>query len=147
MEGWKIGVVVVLVIIVIVIIFFWGGDMISSANWETFKVTVARKDDSHAYFGRGSDFGYVIDGVQGKVLNLRLGQKYRFDVEAPDHPFYIAEDPRGAGKSGGRCVESIDVPGTPVESGSITFTPAETGTLFYACCSHPFMGSRINVVA
>ena len=107
----------------------------------TFQVTVAEKTQQHPYYGKGSKFGYVIDGIEGKTLELYRGSTYKFDINAKGHPFMLSSDSVGGrGDQGDLFSGGV----TPTDSGIIEFTvPSDFPyTFYYVCQSHPYMGER-----
>jgi len=110
-------------------------------------VEVKKKTPRHPFYGKGSDKGYVINGVEGAELELKVGEKYLIKYQIsqfgqnrrfynnPEHPFYISTGPYGKGE--GRLSEDITKPTT------ISFD--RPGTFYYACSKHPYMGGVIFV--
>lgn len=111
-----------------------------------FTVSVATKDASHPYFNVGHTEGFVINGVQGQQLTLERGRKYLFQMDNVSfmHPFYITNDPVGAG-----ALEYGDgVTGNAATGNAVLeFTPTAFApdTLYYQCQNHPNMGWRILI--
>ena len=116
--------------------------------YKTFVVRVATKTEAHPEFGKGSENGYTIDGVEGATLTLLPGQTYRFnqaDASNSEHPlrFYKGRTKIGA------YLKDVTAFGTPGIHGaftqiSIPLTDAHT-PLYYQCSVHHFMGGRIDV--
>jgi hypothetical protein len=110
-----------------------------------FAVIEATKDETHPFFGKGNPLGFVINGVQGRVLTLVRGKTYTFNVSTgPMHDFYISKGPQGWG--GGTLTEGVD--GNFTYQGSVTFSPsaATPDIVYYACRNHQFMGGEIRIV-
>ncbi|MES1982788.1 MAG: hypothetical protein V4443_09975 [Pseudomonadota bacterium] len=110
-----------------------------------FEVRVATKDQSHPQYNKGSQVGFVVNGVQGQPLILVRGKTYTFNVDTPAmHDFYITEDPVGAGP--GALTQGVT--GNFTYKGVVTFKPtAETPDLvYYNCRNHKNMGGEIHVV-
>jgi len=110
-----------------------------------FTVTSATKDKTHPYYGKGTDTGFVINGVQGGSLVLVRGKTYTFDVETGVmHDFYLATRAIGWGSS----TLTEGVKGNFTYKGIVTFTPtaATPDTVYYACRNHKYMGGEIHVV-
>ena len=115
---------------------------------KTFVVRVATKTSAHPEFGKGSENGYTIDGVEGDTLTLLPGQTYRFnqsDASNSGHPlrFFRKRTKIGA------YLKDVTAFGTPGIHGaftqiSIPLTDAQT-PLYYQCSVHHFMGGRIDV--
>jgi hypothetical protein len=110
-----------------------------------FTVTSATKDKTHPQYGKGSDTGFVVNGVQGGALVLVRGKTYTFDVETGVmHDFYLATKPVGWGAA--TLIKGVQ--GQFTYKGVVTFTPAaETpDTVYYACRNHKYMGGEIHIV-
>ena len=110
----------------------------------TFSITIATKNMTHPNFGQGSAVGLVVDGVQGAVLNLTIGQTYMFNVNTPTHPVYFTTDAVGGLTFPGR------IPGVTndqITNGVMTFTPDNTLPLqfFYQCGVHDSMGWEVRL--
>src|SRR5215469_14386566 len=74
---------------------------------------------------------WIINGQSNPTLTVVRGTTYAFDVNAPDHPFYIKTAPiNGTGSTWDEGVTN-----NGLETGTLTFTvPADApGTLFYQC--------------
>lgn len=123
-----------------------GGTAPYSSTWTgpSFGVTVDNKNSSHPYFGSGSGFGFVIDGVQGRELTLVRGVTYSFNINNPGHPMYISTDVDGAGL--GEVTDGVT--GSQTDFGTLTFTPNANhpNLLYYQCFNHQNMGWQINIV-
>lgn len=110
-----------------------------------FTVTSATKDKTHPYYGKGTDTGFVVNGVQGGSLVLVRGKTYTFDIETGVmHDFYLATKAIGWGAS----TLTEGVKGNFTYKGIVTFTPtaATPDTVYYACRNHKYMGGEIHVV-
>jgi hypothetical protein len=119
-------------------------DTINIQNGANFGVTFGTKTSSHPLFGQGNPNGYIIDGVEAKVLNLTRGINYSFNVLAPTHPFFIASNITGGNLN---FIVTNGQTGAPTQNGTVTFTPNQThpSVLYYPCQFHPFMGYIINI--
>ena len=120
-------------------------DDAAQATPADFTVTSATKDKTHPYYGKGTDTGFVINGVQGGSLVLVRGKTYTFDVETGVmHDFYLATRAIGWGSS----TLTEGVKGNFTYKGIVTFTPtaATPDTVYYACRNHKYMGGEIHVV-
>lgn len=155
-SGWIWAITIIIIVVVLLLLWLWAwpacegcvsGRGAEPRQVKIFHVTVEEKDKSHPNYGRGSKFGYVIDGVQGQALVLEAGKLYRFIVRSVDHPFYIGESEKGNKDSEGECRGNIEVTGTPTESGSFPFIPTTDmpQPLYYSCCNHDYMGSSITI--
>ena len=118
------------------------------APTKTFVVKVATKTSAHPEFGKGSELGYTIDGVEGATLSLLPGQTYRFnqaDATNSTHPLRLY---KGRTKIGAylRDVTSFGTPGMHGAFTQVTIPLTDPHTpLYYQCSVHPFMGGKINV--
>ncbi len=141
-------IIVVIVLIVWLMSVSWGNKVVVTTE-EVFisepiiNVTVVRKDQTHPFYNQGSEFGYAINGKQGATLVLKSGQSYTFNINAPDHPFYLSTSKVGDNNA----ASNIGVPGTPLEMGTFTWTPnSETPQpLWYQCATHEYMGGRVQI--
>ena len=111
----------------------------------TFQLVAETKDASHPYFGRGSDMGFVTDGVPGKELVLTRGVTYTFSLDTGVmHDFYFTTSPVGRGA--GTLTEGIT--GQFIFKGDAIFTPTANtpAVVYYECRNHAYMGGKIHVV-
>ncbi len=111
-----------------------------------FNVAVQTKTAAHPYFGQGSAFGYVVDGVQGRELTLTRGTTYTFAVDTAGHPFYITTSAVGGPGAPGEVTEGVG--NSQTDDGVLSFTPtaATPDQLYYQCALHPNMGWQIDIV-
>ncbi len=110
-----------------------------------FVVRSAPKDPSHPYYGVGSKFGFLVNGVPGKELVLVRGKTYTFKVNTDvKHDFYLSLSRTGWGAA----TYSKGVDGNFTYNGIVTFTPdaSTPDTLYYQCRNHKNMGGVIHVV-
>lgn len=86
---------------------------------------------------------WTINGQANPTLSLVRGQTYSFDVNAPDHPFFIKTAPLNG--SGSTWDEGVANNG--LETGTLSFTvPADApATLFYQCGIHSAMTGTIRI--
>ncbi len=117
----------------------------AQASTTEFTVTSATKTN-HPYTGKGVEWGYVIDGVQGAELTLTRGVTYTFRINAPLHPFYLTADPAGGPSDKGEY--AVGVTGSKTQKGVFTFTPGAStpSLLYYQCAAHPYMGWKIHIL-
>ncbi|MFN0190288.1 MAG: hypothetical protein ACKVQV_16440 [Bacteroidia bacterium] len=122
-----------------------------TVSWDTinqqgpiFAVTTASKTAAHPYFGVGFPVGYVLDGIQGKELNLTKGVNYTFNGTFPGHPFHVTSS-----TAGGSFANEVfsGVTNSQLQGGAMVFTPNNThaALLYYMCGVHLNMGWRINI--
>ena len=108
-----------------------------------FNVTVDNKSENHPFFEKGSSMAYVIDGVSGKTLYLIRGRTYKFNVNAPGHPFYFTRDSTGGPGFPGSLMGDVK----PTDSGTIIYNVPNDfpSSSFYQCGAHPKMGGYVKV--
>lgn len=119
----------------------------ASNAYHTIVTTVAAKTTAHIYFGVGSGNGYLLDGIEGPFLNLKVGNTYRFDQAAASnsgHPlrFYFDVNKVTQYSTG------VTTSGTPGSAGAYTqIVVSETtpNILYYQCSVHANMGSRSDL--
>ena len=115
---------------------------------KTFVVKVATKTSAHPEFGKGSEKGYTIDGVEGATLSLLPGKTYRFsqaDATNNGHPLRIYKKRTKIGTYT-RDVVSFGTPGIHGAFTQVTIPLSDPLTpLHYQCTVHAFMGGQINV--
>lgn len=113
-------------------------------NGPMFSVTTANKNATHPYFGVGFPVGYVLDGIQGKELNLTRGVNYTFSGTFPGHPFHITTS-----AAGGSFLNEVTsgVTNSQLQGGAMVFTPNAThpALLYYMCGVHLNMGWKANI--
>lgn len=110
-----------------------------------FNVVTADKDQTHPYYGQGSEIGFVVNGVQGRSLVLVRGKSYTFKVDTEVmHDFYLSTNAKGWGIG----TLTAGVEGNFTYKGVVTFKPtAETPDLvYYGCRNHKYMGGEIHIV-
>ena len=78
--------------------------------------------------------------ISGPTLHLKIGETITFNVDAPNHPFYI-KTAQGIGTND--LVTGITNNGTT--SGTISWTPTTAGTYYYQCSLHSEMNGTIIV--
>ena len=127
-----------LLIILVVVIATVLVIQIGSTN---FKVTFGPKSSSNPFAGLGSQDGFLINGVSGKVLNLTRGMNYTFN-NTTDIPFYFTTNP------GGGPGNAFQVTGTPdpfSKSKMIVNFPAGTPEVIYYASTedNEFQGGTI----
>ena len=121
----------------------------------TFTITVASKTTAHPYYGDGSSNAYVVDGIQGPMLNLAgfdattANSEYFYKFDQADssnsgHPlrFYLDADKTTEYTTG------VTTSGTPGNAGAHTTIQINEETprvLYYQCSSHALMGNYIVI--
>jgi hypothetical protein len=88
---------------------------------------------------------WIINGQSSPPLSLVRGKTYAFDVNAPDHPFFIKTAP----VNGNGSTWDEGVTNNGLETGTLSFTvPADApSTLFYQCGIHSAMTGTIQVTS
>ncbi len=93
------------------------------------------------------------------VVTLNVGQRYRFIIDSPGHPFYITTNFNGGGignKPSTSLIGMIEIPietaeskgNVGIEKGILVWTPKKEHaqmTLYYQCNYHKRMGNEIKV--
>jgi hypothetical protein len=119
----------------------------ASNAYHTIVTTVAAKTSAHIYFGTGSGNGYLLDGIEGPFLNLKVGNTYRFDQSAASnsgHPLRFYYDVNKVTQFS----TGVTTSGTPGNAGAYTqIVVSETtpNILYYQCSVHANMGSRSDL--
>jgi tetratricopeptide (TPR) repeat protein len=109
-----------------------------------FTITVEKKSPRHPNYGRGSEIGFVVDGVPGEELVLTRGVTYVFHVRTNvQHDFYFSTSPMGRGA--GTVTDGIRGQFTYI--GDVSFTPSASTpeVLYYECRNHAYMGGKIHI--
>lgn len=98
-----------------------------------FNYTVTAAADNSAY---------LIDGVANPPLDLQSGNTYVFNVQAPNHPFWIKTD-RILGEG---SAYDFQVTGNGATQGNVTITLplGPVPKLFYQCAHHLAMGASLT---
>jgi hypothetical protein len=116
-------------------------------TYHTIVTTVAAKTSAHIYFGTGSANGYLLDGIEGPFLSLKVGNTYRFDQAAASnsgHPLRFYYDVNKVTQFS----TGVTTSGTPGNAGAYTqIVVSETtpNILYYQCSVHANMGSRSDL--
>jgi hypothetical protein len=86
---------------------------------------------------------FTINGSENPSLTLQRGKSYTFNVNSPEHPFYlmVKQDTNAAN------AYSNGVTGNGTEAGTLTFAvPAGApDTLYFDCGVHPAMTGTITI--
>ena len=101
---------------------------------EHIDVTVAPNDN-------GSGNVYVINGVQKKSLELKIGKSYKF-VHSPDHPLRFSETDDGTHSGGSEYANNVVISDGATIISVNSRTPT---TLYYYCDLHSGMGGDITI--
>ena len=101
---------------------------------ETITVSVEPNDN-------GSGNVYVIDGVQKKSIELKVGTTYTFN-HSSSHPFRFSQTSNGTHEGGSEYTDGV----TKSSGVTIIEVTASTATsLYYYCSLHSGMGGSITV--
>jgi len=86
---------------------------------------------------------YIVDGIEGKELKLYRGNKYTFNIDAENHPFYISKSSFGMGLS----AVTSGISENFIENGKLIFEPNITtpDTVYYSSEFDSNMGGKINI--
>ena len=150
----KIVTISIIIICIIIIIYVYSScdDEINDLNLSMcpteFFISVDKKVPDHVFAHKGSNYGFTINGINGRPLTLKVNVKYLFNINTPFHPFYFTESPEGNGSN----ILSLGVFNIPIESGNVTFiiTPRQyekykDKVIYYGCYNHPFMGGCVRL--
>lgn len=110
-----------------------------------FVITAKKKDESHPFFGKGHQMGFLVNNEPGKEIILERGKTYYLDVATdPMHDVYISLKDIGWGST----PYSDGIEGMYTYKGTITIKPDDKtpDELFYSCRNHPYMGGKIHVI-
>ena len=111
----------------------------------TFLVVTEHKTSNHPDFGKGSEHGFTVNGVQGKEIVVYRGEEYTFRVDTGvKHDFYFTTNPAGWGTA----AYSEGVTGQFTYAGDVKLKPnvATPDVLYYQCRNHKNMGGKIYVL-
>ncbi|NCW11126.1 MAG: hypothetical protein EBW43_04035 [Proteobacteria bacterium] len=101
---------------------------------ETITVSVEPNDN-------GSGNVYVIDGVQKKSLELKVGTTYTFN-HSSSHPFRFSQTSNGTHDGGNEYMNGV------TKSSGVTTIEVTSNTptnLYYYCSLHSGMGGSITI--
>ncbi len=113
-------------------------------------VNVTMKTKRNPSFDIGSAQTFTINGKEGQILNLHVGDAYTFTNNAScEYPFYISTSSVGAGA--GVVSDGVTYSNGPqvCNGSSLIFTPTnqQSGQLYYyQCLKQPNMGYKINII-
>ena len=104
----------------------------------SYNILVVASSNSD-YTLTGSDRSGTVDGYDAPIT-INVGDTLNFDVNAPDHPFYIktAQEP-------GTGYQVSNVTNNGTTGGVVSWTPTTTGTYYYQCSVHSGMYGTITV--
>jgi len=117
-------------------------------------ITVAQKTANHPNFNVGDAMGYVVDGVEGAVIELEAQQTYKITVQnvACDYALYFTSSAVGGSNSVGELF-GIGTPAiryvcndTSYAVESFYFTPISAQTFFYQSRYRPSVGFQVVVI-
>ena len=121
----------------------------SSSAAITYTVTVASKTSAHPYFGVGSSLGYLINGIESPIIEIKgndTSKPYHYKFDQSDssnsgHPLLFYNN---VGKTT-QFTTGVTTNGTPGSSGAYTMIAVDSQTpniLYYQCSSHANMGNH-----
>ena len=121
----------------------------SSSAAITYTVTVASKTSAHPYFGVGSSLGYLINGIESPIIEIKgndTSKPYHYKFDQSDssnsgHPLLFYNN---VGKTT-QFTTGVTTNGTPGSSGAYTMIAVDSQTpniLYYQCSSHGNMGNH-----
>ena len=121
----------------------------SSSAAITYTVTVASKTSAHPYFGVGSSNGYLINGIESPIIEIKgndTSKPYHYKFDQSDssnsgHPLLFYNN---VGKTTGFST-GVTTNGTPGQAGAYTMIAVDSQTpniLYYQCSSHANMGNH-----
>jgi len=129
-----------------------------------FNVSIALKTPAHPYFGQGSSWGWVINGVEGPNLVLELGRTYTFNISSTcAHRFLITDiaEPGQLLPGGGVPIFTGDADDNGLlyanvlrnrgcryynQEMAVIVDENLGNVIFYQCDFHVLMGAAITIV-
>ena len=105
---------------------------------QTYSISVSAQNSSD-YILSGNDRNGTLTG-NDPTLILKVGDTINFDVDAPEHPFYLKTL---AGTGTGNTINNVSNNGTTNQI--VSWTPNTAGTYYYQCSLHGAMVGRIIV--
>jgi uncharacterized protein GlcG (DUF336 family) len=111
-----------------------------------FDVDVVRKTSAHPQYGRGSRFGFRVNGVEGGVMRLVRGRTYTLSIDETTRPFYFTRSTLGTAADWSRR-KGVDFfgPTSYVQKEPFTVPQNAPSQFYYQCRVHPRMGGRVEV--
>ena len=121
----------------------------SSSAAITYTVTVASKTSAHPYFGVGSSNGYLINGIEAPIIEIKgndTSKPYHYKFDQSDstnngHPLLFYNN---VGKTT-QFTTGVTTNGTPGQAGAYTMIAVDSQTpniLYYQCSQHANMGNH-----
>ena len=121
----------------------------SSSAAITYTVTVASKTSAHPYFGVGSSLGYLINGIEAPIIEIKgndTSKPYHYKFDQSDstnngHPLLFYNN---VGKTT-QFTTGVTTNGTPGQAGAYTMIAVGSQTpniLYYQCSQHANMGNH-----
>lgn len=110
-----------------------------------YTIRVAEKTKDHPFHGKGSKFGYTVNGKSGGAITLTRGTTYTFDISANGHPFYFTTSDTGAVGFPGSVMGDV----IPIEVGKMVIKVDDRfpkgQQIYYQCGVHPKMGGFVAI--
>jgi len=121
----------------------------SSSAAITYTVTVASKTSAHPYNGVGSSLGYLINGIEAPIIEIKgndTSKPYHYKFDQSDstnngHPLLFYNN---VGKTT-QFTTGVTTNGTPGQAGAYTMIAVDSQTpniLYYQCSQHANMGNH-----
>ena len=121
----------------------------SSSAAITYTVTVASKTSAHPYNGVGSSLGYLINGIEAPIIEIKgndTSKPYHYKFDQSDssnsgHPLLFYNN---VGKTT-QFTTGVTTNGTPGQAGAYTMIAVDSQTpniLYYQCSAHANMGNH-----
>lgn len=121
----------------------------SSSAAITYTVTVASKTSAHPYNGVGSSNGYLINGIEAPIIEIKgndTSKPYHYKFDQSDstnngHPLLFYNN---VGKTT-QFTTGVTTNGTPGQAGAYTMIAVDSQTpniLYYQCSQHANMGNH-----
>lgn len=130
---------IIIVIVLVIVLIIWFGVKPSNKKPQpvekTHKITV-------------NDDKYYIDGKITPTLNLKRGKRYRFFVDAENHPIYLTTSDTGGIGLPGNILANVDEKGIANigDFDIIMDKEADKGQLYYQSTKGISVGGKINIV-
>ena len=113
-------------------------EIIVRAAATTYSILVNASSNSD-YTLSGTDINGTVSGDDASIT-INKGDTLSFDVNAPNHPFYI-KTAQGTGTDN----QVSNVTNNGATSGVVNWTPTAAGTYYYQCSVHDGMYGTITV--
>lgn len=114
-------------------------------NMKTFEISVASKKPNHLFYNVGSKQAFTINGEENKTLKLIRGCTYKFNINAPTHPFYFTNSSIGGSQDKTTLLSKNE---NRTDNGVLIFKIRKDlpNRFYYQCGNHPNMGGKVEIV-